>query len=173
MAVQFDDPRRVPPGDRIALLVAEWFGAGRSPLAPGTVGTATAVPLAHLAAPLGVASYIALCAAVTLVAIWAADRADRRLGTHDSGRIVIDEVAGYLVTMAWVDRSEPILLLAGFAVFRVADIVKPPPARFFDRGFRGGVGVVLDDVVAGLYASLVVAGMALMDLHGHLAAALD
>jgi phosphatidylglycerophosphatase A len=157
-------------GDRVAIGLATVLGAGRSPVAPGTVGTAAAIPLAYAAAPLGTVAYLAVCVAVTLVAIWAADRTDRALATHDSGSIVIDEVAGYLFTMAWVDRTEPLLLLAGFVVFRVADVVKPPPARIFDRGFHGGVGVVLDDVVAGLYGSLIVAGMALTDLHGHLAA---
>jgi phosphatidylglycerophosphatase A len=157
-------------GDRVAIAVATVLGAGRSPVAPGTVGTAAAVPLAYAAADLATAAYLALCVAVTLLGIWAADRTDRALATHDSGTIVIDEVAGYLVTMAWVDRSEPLLLLAGFLVFRVADVVKPPPGRVFDRGWRGGAGVVLDDVVAGLYASAIVGAMAWMDLHGHLAA---
>jgi phosphatidylglycerophosphatase A len=129
-----------------------------------------AVPLAWLAAPLTTPAYLALCAAIIAVAIWAADRADRAAGTHDSQRIVIDEVAGYLVAMAWADRGDPIVLLLGFVLFRVADIVKPPPARFFDRGWRGGAGVVLDDVVAGLWAAAVLAGMALTDLPGHLRA---
>lgn len=161
-------PRR--PVDRLAIAIATALGAGFSPVAPGTAGTAVAIPLAFAAAPLSTPLYLVLCAVVTAVGIWAAGRTDRVLATHDSGMIVIDEVAGYLVTMAWVDRSSAILLLAGFLVFRVADVVKPPPARRFDRGFHGGVGVVLDDVVAGLYASLVVGGMALTDLHGHLAA---
>lgn len=159
-----------PVADRLAVALATGLGAGLAPIAPGTAGTLVAVPLALACASLSVPVYLALCAAVVALAIWAADRADRVLGTHDSGRIVIDEIAGYLVTMAWVDRADPILLATGFAVFRLADIVKPPPARYFDRGFRGGVGVVLDDVVAGVYASAVVAGMALTDLPGHLRA---
>lgn len=159
-----------PLGDRIARLLATGLGAGLSPIAPGTAGTALAVPLAWLTAGLTTAPYLGLCAAVTALACWAADRTDRAAGTHDSGQIVIDEVAGYLVTMAWVDRGDPILLALGFVVFRLADLVKPPPARFFDRGYRGGIGVVLDDVVAGGYASAVLAAMVLTDLHGHLAA---
>jgi phosphatidylglycerophosphatase A len=156
--------------DRLGLTIATVGPAGGVPWAPGTVGTATAVPIAYLAAPLGLVPYLALCAAITGLGIWAADRADRVLGTHDSSRIVIDEVAGYLVTMALVDRADPLLLALGFVLFRVADVVKPPPARWFDRGVRGGVGVVLDDVVAGVYAALLLAGMALMDLPGHLRA---
>jgi phosphatidylglycerophosphatase A len=166
----YDSPTMARPMDRVALTVATALGAGRAPLAPGTAGTAAAIPLAYACAPLGAASYLAVCGLVILVAIWAAGRADRVMGTHDSGRIVIDEVAGYLVTMAWVDRADPVLLVAGFFVFRIADIVKPPPARTLERDLPGGAGVVLDDVAAGLWASVVLAGIALTDLHGHLAA---
>jgi phosphatidylglycerophosphatase A len=158
------------PVDRLALAIATGLGAGSSPLAPGTVGTAVAVPIAVATAGLGPAPYVTLCAVVTVVAIWAAGQADRLLGTHDSSRIVVDEIVGYLVAVAWIDRSDPVLLAAGFVVFRVADVIKPPPARRLDAGWRGGAGVVLDDVVAGLYASILVSGMALTDLHGHVRA---
>jgi phosphatidylglycerophosphatase A len=156
--------------DRLALVLATGFGAGLSPFAPGTAGTVVAIPLAFVAGSLATLPYLVVCAAVTGVAIWAADRADRLMRTHDSGRIVIDEIAGYLVTMAWVDRADLVLLVAGFFVFRLADIVKPAPARWLERRVPGGAGVVLDDVAAGLWASVVVAGMALTDLSGHLRA---
>jgi phosphatidylglycerophosphatase A len=88
--------------------------------------------------------------AVTAIAIWAADRADKAWGTHDSGRIVIDEVAGYMTTMALVDRGHWIPLTVGFVVFRALDITKPPPIRWLDENLPGGWGVVLDDSAAGL-----------------------
>jgi phosphatidylglycerophosphatase A len=95
-----------------------------------------------------------LCGVVTAVAIAAASGADRAFGDHDSGKIVVDEVAGYVWTMAAVaDRADPVLLVAGFALFRVADIAKPPPARAIDRRMSGGPGVVLDDVAAGFWAA--------------------
>jgi len=88
--------------------------------------------------------------ATIIIGIWAADRADGVWGTHDSGRIVIDEVAGYFVTVALVDRSQWVVLVIGFFVFRAFDIIKPPPVRAIDRHVGGGAGVVLDDVAAGL-----------------------
>jgi phosphatidylglycerophosphatase A len=143
--------------DRLALILATGFGAGCSPIAPGTAGTLVAIPLAYATAPLGLPAYAALCLAVTGLAIWAAGRADRVMGSHDSGRIVIDEIAGYLVTMALVDRADPVLLAIGFVAFRVADITKPPPARLLERRVPGGAGVVLDDVAAGVWAAALVA----------------
>ncbi|HLU66490.1 MAG TPA: phosphatidylglycerophosphatase A, partial [Kofleriaceae bacterium] len=148
-------PRRPPRSlaGRLAVALATAGGVGYIPFAPGTFGTAVAVPLAWLASGAPQWGYLALCLAVTGLAIWAAAGADRAFGVHDSGRIVIDEVAGYLWTMALVDRSDPLLLLAGFVLFRLADIVKPPPARAIDARMEGGTGVVLDDVVAGLWAA--------------------
>ena len=83
----------------------------------------------------------------------AAQRAGRYYGVADSGHIVIDEVAGYLVTMLFLPRGW-LAALAGFVFFRLFDVVKPPPARFFDRDprWKNGAGVVLDDVAAGVWA---------------------
>jgi phosphatidylglycerophosphatase A len=154
---------RSKPGPVLAFCakaIATAGGAGYVPIAPGTAGTAVAVPLAWLMSDLTLVSYLAVTLAVTLVGIAAAHVADEAWGTHDSGRIVIDEVAGYLVTMAFVSRHDWVALLIGFVVFRVLDVVKPPPARAVDRSMPGGPGVVLDDVVAGLYgAGLMVLGM--------------
>ena len=141
--------------DGIAVATATCLGVGYAPVAPGTFGTAVAVPLAWSVFALPQWGYLALCAAVTLVAVWAAGRADRVFGEHDAGRIVIDEVAGFLCAMLLVSRADWRLLAAGFVLFRIADIVKPPPARWIDQRLEGGAGVVLDDVVAGAYAALV------------------
>lgn len=145
--------------DRIGVVLATVLGIGYSPVAPGTMGTAAAVPMVLAASALSMPVYLALCVAVTLVGIWAAAGANRAFGEHDSGRIVIDEVAGYFWTMLLVDRSNPWLLLAGFVLFRVTDMTKPPPARAIDRDMHGGAGVVLDDVVAGLWAMLALWGL--------------
>ena len=130
--------------------IATALGAGYSPVAPGTCGTLVTVPLAYALAGLPVWQYALVVLAVIGVGIWAADRADRAWGTHDSGRIVIDEVAGYLATVALVDRSHWAPLAVGFVVFRALDITKPPPIRWLDENLPGGVGVVLDDVAAGV-----------------------
>lgn len=89
-----------------------------------------------------------------------AQRTGRYYGVPDARQIVIDEVAGYLVTMAFVPWSWT-AALAGFFLFRIADIIKPWPASYFDRTWKNGAGVVLDDLVAGLYARLAMAGVVL------------
>jgi phosphatidylglycerophosphatase A len=108
--------------------------------------------------------------AVTAVAIWAADRADRAWGTHDCQKIVIDEVAGYLTTMMFVDRGGWAALAAGFVAFRLFDIVKPPPVRWLDEHLPGGWGVVLDDSAAGVLAMVT---MIALDHFGALRALAD
>jgi phosphatidylglycerophosphatase A len=143
----------------LAKAIATALGAGYSPIAPGTCGTAVAVPLALALASLPVWQFALVVLVVTAVAIWAADRADRAWGTHDSGRIVIDEVAGYLATMALVPRGHWAPLVCGFVVFRALDIVKPPPIRWLDENLPGGYGVVLDDLAAGLIGMGIMVGL--------------
>lgn len=149
-----------------AKAIATALGAGYSPIAPGTCGTAVTVPLALALNPLPLWQYVIVLIGVTLVGIWAAGRADRAWGTHDSGRIVVDEVAGYLTTMALVDRGHWIPLSVGFVVFRALDIIKPPPIRWLDRNVPGGVGVVIDDVAAGVLGMVI---MLALDRFGALA----
>jgi phosphatidylglycerophosphatase A len=134
----------------IAKFIATAGGAGYSPIAPGTCGTAVAVPLVWALAALPVWQFALITAAVTLIGIWAADRADRAWGTHDCQKIVIDEVAGYMVTMLLVDRAHWPGLACGFVAFRFFDIVKPPPVGWLDEHLPGGWGVVLDDIAAGV-----------------------
>lgn len=140
--------------------IATALGAGYSPVAPGTCGTAVTVPLAYVLATLPIWQFAIVIVAITAIGIWAADRADRAWGTHDSGRIVIDEVAGYLTTMLLVDRGHWAPLVVGFVVFRVLDITKPPPVRWLDRNVPGGFGVVLDDVAAGVIGMVIMAALA-------------
>ncbi len=153
----------------VAKALATALGAGYSPIAPGTCGTAVAVPLAWALASLPLWQFLVITLAVTLVGVWAAATADRAWGTHDSGRIVIDEVAGYLVTVALVDRTSWLVLGIGFVVFRFFDIVKPPPVRWLDENLPGGWGVVLDDVAAGVMGAAVMWALAHFGAFAYLA----
>lgn len=138
---------------KFIIILASWGGAGYSPLASGTVGTLAAIPLYLLLHRLSLPLYLVTVAAFIVFACWVAGLAERIFNEPDSAKIVIDEVAGYLVTMIAVPLSLKSVLL-GFFLFRLFDITKVPPARFFDRQVKNGYGVVLDDVVAGIYACL-------------------
>jgi phosphatidylglycerophosphatase A len=151
----------------LSKVIATALGAGYSPVAPGTCGTAVAVPLAYALATLPAWQFLVVVAVLTAIAIWAAARADAAWGTHDSGRIVIDEVVGYLATVALVDRAHWAPLAVGFVVFRALDILKPPPIRWLDENLPGGFGVVLDDVAAGVLGMAIMVGL---DRAGALAA---
>ncbi len=144
------------PLDRLALVIATGFGAGLVPYAPGTAGSLVAVPAYFALASLPPWLQLSAIAAFTAVAIWAAGRAGRQFGHPDDGRIVSDEIAGMLVTLALVPASWK-AVVAGFALFRFFDVVKPWPASYFDREVKNGVGNVMDDVAAGVYARACVA----------------
>lgn len=142
--------------DRLSLIIATFFGTGLAPVASGTVGSLAAVPLAWAVSLLSPPLQIITILVVTAVAIATAHRAGQLYGVVDSGRIVIDEVAGLLVALIVVPFTLP-TAVAGFALFRLFDIAKPWPVSFFDRKVRNGAGVVLDDVVAGMYARVCLA----------------
>lgn len=114
-----------------------------------------AVPIAWLLSDISWWQFSIVVLAVTALGILAAQHADRAWGTEDNQRIVIDEVAGYLVTMFPVSRDSWAPLATGFVVFRLFDILKPPPIRWLDRNLPGGWGVVLDDVAAGVLGAIV------------------
>jgi len=141
----------------VGRIVATVGGLGYSPVAPGTLGTAAAIPLAWALRDVPPAAYVAIAVGVIAVAVWAAGEADAAWGTHDSRRIVVDEVAGYLVAASTIARGDIWQLLAAFVLFRIADVVKPWPARTIDRAWPGGPGVVFDDVAAGAWAAVVLA----------------
>ncbi|RNC71808.1 MAG: phosphatidylglycerophosphatase A [Desulfuromonadales bacterium] len=136
---------------RFIVVAATWFGTGLSPVASGTVGTLGAIPLYLALARLPLGLYLATLVPFIFLSAWISSGAERVFGEKDSGKIVIDEVAGYLVTMAGAPAGWRSVVI-GFFLFRFFDIVKVPPARYFDRQVKNGWGVVLDDVVAGLYA---------------------
>ena len=144
----------------LAKLIATALGAGYSPIAPGTCGTAVAVPLTWVLADFAIWQFALVAVAVTLLGVLAAHYADRAWGSHDNQKIVIDEVAGYLITMLPVDRHGWAPLVVGFIVFRFFDIVKPPPVRWLDENLPGGWGVVLDDVAAGVMGAIVMGSLA-------------
>lgn len=138
---------------RLILFIAQGGYVGRFPFAPGTVGTLAAIPLYLAMMRLSPAVYLALCVLLFLVGTWASDRAEALLGRKDSPSIVIDEVVGFLVAMfllppAWV------FVVAGFFLFRVFDIIKPYPLDNL-QNIRGGLGVMLDDIGAGIYTNIV------------------
>jgi phosphatidylglycerophosphatase A len=140
--------------DQAALCLATGFSVGRVPFAPGTFGSLLALPLCAGLALLGPALAAVGAAAFLAPAIWAAGRAEQLLGRKDAPAIVVDEIAGMLIALAGLPFSG-FNAAAGFAVFLVMDIFKPFPAGLIDSRMRGGVGIVLDDVVAGVYANLL------------------
>ncbi len=139
---------------RIMLLLATNFGLGYSRKAPGTVGTLAGVPVFYLVSNCSAKIAILLWAVILLAAFWSAAEAGRHFGVVDDGRIVIDELIGYLTTVLLLPFSWSTALLA-FILFRFFDIVKVFPANWFDTKVKNGYGVVLDDVVAGIYAAIV------------------
>ena len=138
---------------RLSLLLATWWGVGYIPRAPGTAGTLAAIPFYLLLRLLPLYGYLACVLGIGLAACWAAGEAERIFQEKDSRRIVIDEVVGFFITMAALPPSWP-YLVGGFCLFRFFDILKPPPIRLVERKIPGGYGVVLDDVLAGVYAQI-------------------
>lgn len=134
-------------------MIGTGLGTGYSPFAPGTVGSALGVALFL---PLERGGWDAMLPALVLlllVGTWAARECGAQFGEHDHRRIVVDEVAGQLITLASFP-ARPLWLIAGFFIFRFYDIVKPFPARHVDRTWRSALGVMTDDVIAGVYANL-------------------
>jgi len=140
-------------GRRVVLFFATGCGSGYVPVAPGTAGTAVAVILFFLLSSLSLSLYLLTTAAFTFMAIWCAHQAAPLLQMKDPPPVVIDEIAGYLVTMVSFPCTWQ-YVAAGFFLFRLFDIVKPFPARWIDRNVSGGYGIVLDDVAAGIYANI-------------------
>lgn len=134
--------------------IVTFFGAGLSPKAPGTMGTLAAIPLAAALMWMGSLVHMGFTVILTLFAFWACEQYERQKGGHDHPEVVIDEVVGYLITMVWLPLTWQ-SLLAGFIFFRFFDILKPWPISWMDRKIPGGVGVVIDDVAAGLVSSLL------------------
>lgn len=140
------------------------FGTGLSPYAPGTVGTLAGLPFWFLLSPLSVPAYGAALLLLFIAGCWLCGASARRLGVHDYGGIVFDEIVGYLITCipllgaVGLNREDELIGLGvAFAAFRVFDVWKPWPIGWLDQRVHGGVGIMLDDVLAGVYAALVLA----------------
>jgi phosphatidylglycerophosphatase A len=143
---------------RLAWTIATWFGCGLAPKAPGTMGTLGTIPLYLLVAREGRAGVAAAALVVTAVGIWAASVVARELGKKDPQVVVVDEAAGFLVTMLPMRDPSWLAVVAGFALFRLFDVFKPWPIRRFEE-LPGGWGIVLDDIVAGIFAAAVMTGL--------------
>lgn len=124
------------------------FGAGLSPWAPGTVGTLAAIPLYLVLRALPPLEYLLMLAFLFLVGLWACGKTAQELGVCDPGAIVWDEILGFMVTMTLAPPGW-IWILLGFMLFRLFDILKPWPIGALDRRVKGGLGILLDDLVAG------------------------
>jgi len=135
-----------------ASLIATWFGTGLIPFAAGTWGSLAALPFAWVIQTYaGNVGLIVAAIVATLAGIWASNGLNARSDRHDPGFIVIDEVAGMFVTLAAAPRTWWAYAI-GFVLFRIADVIKPWPASWCDREVHGGLGVMLDDLVAALYS---------------------
>ncbi len=136
---------------RLNHLIASLLYTGYFPFASGTVGSAVALALVFFWNPDDASLLVAL-PLVFIVGVYTAHQTERDFG-KDSGRIVIDELCGYMTSVIFLPRS-PGYLVAAFFVFRVFDVIKPPPVRTVERMVPGGAGVMLDDVLAGVYTNL-------------------
>lgn len=134
--------------------LAYGFGAGLSPKGPGTMGTLAAIPLYLFLMWLGPLTYGVFLAAAFVSGVFICGYTARAIGVDDPKGVVWDEVAGYLITMLGLPFGWP-WIAAGFVLFRLFDIWKPWPIRWFDRHVKGGLGIMLDDVVAAVFASSI------------------
>ena len=142
---------RTPAG-----FLAFGFGSGLSRFAPGTMGTMVAIPFSFLLKQLPPYLFWVLLIALFLIGIYLCGSTARRLGKHDPGGIVWDEMVGYWLTVAFIPMQWP-WLLAAFVLFRLFDIFKPWPIRQSEKLFRGGLGIMVDDIIAALYAMGILA----------------
>jgi len=148
---------------RPAHLVAFGFGAGLMPVAPGTFGTLVAFPLFWLLRPhTDPLEFMLAIVVLFLLGIWACEVTGRALGVPDHGGMVWDETVAFLLVLFFVPASPTLLVSlawqgAAFLLFRLFDIFKPPPIRYYDRTFKSGFGVMLDDLVAAFYTLVVLA----------------
>jgi phosphatidylglycerophosphatase A len=139
---------------KVAVLIATAGGLGYAPVAPGTFGSAAGIIIYWLTRHWPMSWQLAIIALVTAVGVWASTRAAQHFGKEDPGAVVVDEVAGQLVTLAFTGAGLTATILA-FFVFRVLDIIKPYPANRFER-FHGGAGIMADDLMAGVYGCVLV-----------------
>lgn len=143
--------------------LATWFGCGLLPKAPGTWGSLGALPVGiAIYYYLGFWNFVIGIILVTLIGYWAADRYDKAIGSHDNKAIVIDEVSGQwiaLIPVFYFVNINPFLIFLAFLLFRVFDVLKPWPVSYLDKNVEGALGVMGDDVIAGLFAAGCLIGL--------------
>ncbi len=139
---------------KLVLFLSSNAGLGYAPFAPGTFGTLAGIPVFYYLSGFSWPLQLLTLSALLFLSFWVCDQAGHYYGVTDDGRIVIDELVGYLVTTAFLPFSWPAAIL-GFIWFRVFDILKPPIAGWFDRELKNGIGVTMDDVIAGIYAAIL------------------
>jgi phosphatidylglycerophosphatase A len=149
-----------PPKRRVdaALLIATWFGCGYAPVGPGTAGSLAALAIAIGLNRLdgsGNGTFLLLAGALLVPGVWAASVVAQRVGQKDPQIVVVDEVLGQWLTLAGASTLNWKSWLAAFVLFRLFDIWKPPPARQLEA-LPGGIGIVADDLMAGLYGALAI-----------------
>ena len=144
--------------------IAFGFGSGAAPFAPGTFGTLVAIPIYLLMVPLSLWIYFAVVLLMTMVGIWLCHVTSKDLGVHDHSGIVWDEIVGYLITMMAAPQGI-VWIVVGFLLFRFFDIVKPWPIRRIDQQVEGGWGIMLDDIIAGIFSWLVLQASFLLYLN--------
>lgn len=145
---------------RPAYFIAFGFGAGLAPVAPGTFGTLLAFPLYWLLFPqAGALEFLLLILALFVLGAWACEMTGRALGVSDHGGMVWDETVAFLLVLFFVPATPatPYWQAAAFLLFRLFDIVKPPPIRYYDRTLKSGFGVMFDDLIAAFYTLLILA----------------
>ena len=130
------------------------FGVGFSPKVPGTFGTLATIPIWFLVSKFHIIYYMFFVFALVIAGIFASQYYESYTHKHDSKEIVIDEVAGFLITMMWLPVTWQSVVI-GFVLFRFFDIVKPGPIKMLDQKVKGGVGVMIDDVAAGIVCNLI------------------
>ena len=147
-----------------AHLVAFGFGAGLVPVAPGTWGTLLALPVFLLVSPrLEPVEFLLMLAVLFALGVWACGVTGRAIGAADHGGMVWDETVAFLLVLFFVPATLP-WQAAAFLLFRLFDILKPPPICYYDQSLKGGFGVMLDDLIAASYTLLVLAvAMTIMD----------
>ncbi|MBW1897967.1 MAG: phosphatidylglycerophosphatase A [Deltaproteobacteria bacterium] len=139
---------------RVILFLATGFYAGKVPVAPGTFGTFVGLVFCFFLSRLDTAFILSCIALIIAFSVWIADKAEKLLARKDPGEIVIDEIAGIMVTMAFLPFTA-FSALFGFIIFRFIDILKPFPIRYLEKKVPGGAGIVVDDIAAGVVGNIV------------------
>ena len=134
--------------------IAFGFGSGLMPIAPGTWGTLAAIPIYLLIAGMSCGAYLTITVAAFILGVAVCDKVSSDLGVHDYSGIVWDEVVGYMLTMFLAPVSI-LWMIIGFFLFRIFDIWKPQPIRYVDKHVHGGLGIMLDDVLAAVPAWII------------------